>query len=102
MATFEEHEAVMQQLLADNEDSNFEIEIIEDNGPGDSAEVKTSIPPFHSDPDNISEASQENFDFPQPLQPLTAATLKTCGLKTLSHQTISPIRAPVYRGLDTL
>lgn len=95
MATFEEHEAVVQQLLA-------AIEIIEDNKPGDSAEVKTSIPPFHSDPDNISEASQENFDFPQPLQPLTAATLETCGLKTLSHQTVSPIRAPVYRGLDTL
>lgn len=102
MATFEEHEAVVQQLLADNEDSNFEIEIIEDNRPGDSAEVKISIPPFHSDPDNVSEASQVSFDFPQPLQPLTAAILKTHGLKTLSHRTIFPIRVPVYRGLDTL
>ena len=61
MATFEEHEAVVQLLLAADEDSKSEIEIIEDNEPGDTGEVEISTPPLHSDLDDISEASQEGF-----------------------------------------
>lgn len=61
MATFEEHEAVVQQQLAADEDSKSEMEIIEDNEPGDTGEVEISTPPLHSDLDDISETSQEGF-----------------------------------------
>ena len=70
MATFEEHEAVVQLLLAAEEDSNSEINITEDNEPGDSAEVEIPTPPPFSDLDDISEASQEDFDPSQPSQAL--------------------------------
>lgn len=61
MATCEKHEAVVQQQLAADEDSKSEIEIIEDNEPGDTGEVKISTPPLHSDLDDISETSQGGF-----------------------------------------
>ena len=68
MAIFEEHEAVIQLLLAANEDSNSDIEAIEDNEPGGSAEEEVSTPRLHSDLDDISKASQEVLEPPQPSQ----------------------------------
>lgn len=65
IATFEEHEAVVQLLLAADQDSNSEIEIIEDNESGGSAEVEISTPPLHSDLDDISEAPRQHFEPPQ-------------------------------------
>ena len=67
MAMFEEHEAVVQLLLAANEDSNSDIEVIEDYEPGGSAE-KVSTPRLHSDLDDIFKASQEVLQPPQPSQ----------------------------------
>ena len=68
MAIFEEHEAVIQLLLAADGDSNFMMEIIETNEPGDSAEEEISSPPLHSNLDDISEATEEDLEPPQPSQ----------------------------------
>lgn len=43
MAIFEEHEALIQHLLAADEDSKSEIFFFEDNEPGDSAEGEFQV-----------------------------------------------------------
>ena len=68
MAIFEDHEAVIQLLLAADGDSNFKMEIIETSEPGDSAEEEISSPPLHSNLDDISEATEEDLEPPQPSQ----------------------------------
>ena len=68
MANFEEHEAVVRQLLAADEDSDCEVVIVEGDKSGTSAEVEISTPP-QSDLGDTSKASQEAFDPREPAKP---------------------------------
>ena len=95
MAIFEEHAAVIQLLLAAVKDSKPEIETIGASERGDSLEKKVSTSSLHSDIDDISKASQQDFEpseahdnggfeylQPQNTQPLENST----NLKTTTQQ----------------
>ena len=86
MAIFEEHEAVIQLLLAADKDSNSEIEIIGHNEPGDPAEEEISTPPLRSDRNDVFEAFQELLEPPQPSQ-----APEISDLEYLQPQTTQPL-----------